>query len=283
MDRELLLVLLLLFVGGPLFWAWGSVPLRSPLRVSGRASEAARWRAVWLPAVLPLLALAGLLGWASHEPREAEGVGSVRVLIVVPAAIVWARASIRAIWSVLRARHPGPAATVGLLRPRVVIDPAFALVLDAEETAAALAHERAHARHHDPLRLLLAQLVTDLQWPVPAACRRLKDWGNALELARDEEARLDGADPAALAKAIVLCVKLARRDDDPAVVTLGGDDRALEVRVGRLLDDQLAVHDGPSKRRAIFGGLLAMATVFALAGGVLGGEEVVRILLRVLT
>ena len=185
MDRELLLGLLVLLLGGPLLWCSGSIPLRSPLLASGRASEAARWRAVWLPAVLPLLVFAGLVGWALHEPAEAEPVGPLRVLVVLPVALVWTRASIRALWSVLRARHPGPAATVGLLRPRVLLDPAFALLLDEEETAAALAHEQAHARHHDPLRLVLAQLVTDLQWPIPAASRRLKDWCHALELARD--------------------------------------------------------------------------------------------------
>lgn len=281
MDRELLLSLLVLLVGGPLLWVCGAVPLRCPLLPSGRASEAARWRSLWLPAVMPVLAIVALLGWALHEPEDAEAVGPVRILFVLPVAVVWVRASVRAVWSVLRARHPGPAATVGLLRPRVVIDPTFALRLDHEAQQATVAHELAHARHHDPLRLLVAQLVTDLQWPIPAAARRFKDWCHALELARDEEARLDGADAAALAQAIVTCVKLARREMT-AIVTLGGDDEALAARVARLLDGEVPPHDVSRKRSGVVAALFSIALIVSLAGGVYAGEEVVRLLLRVL-
>ena len=280
MDRELLLSLLILLVGGPLFWICGALPLRSPLLASGSASEAARWRALWVPAVVPLLATAGLVGWAFNEPDDAEAIAPVRVLVVLPVALVWLRAAIRAFWSILRARHPGPAATLGLLRPRVFLDPAFASRLDEEAHSAALAHERAHARHYDPLRLLLARLVTDLQWPIPAAQRRLKDWSHALELARDEEARRGGADAAALAEAIVTCAKFAGHEMT-AFVTLGGDDEALAERIGRLLADEVPAHV-LSKRRGLVGGVISIALVLSLAGGVLGGEEVVRILLRVL-
>ena len=281
MDRELLLSLLVLLVGGPLLWVCGALPLRCPLLPSGRASEAARWRLLWLPAVLPVLAIVALLGWALHEPEDAEAVGPVRILFVLPVAVVWVRAFVRALWSILRARRPGPAATVGLLRPRVVIDPMFALRLDDEAQHATIAHELAHARHHDPLRLLLAQLVTDLQWPIPAAARRFKDWCHALELARDEEARLDGADAAALAEAIVTCVRLARRETT-AMVTLGGDDEALAARVARLLDGEVPPHDVSRKRSGLVAALFSIALMVSLAGGVCGGEEVVRLLLRVL-
>ena len=280
MDRELLLSLLVLLVGGPLLWLCGAVPLRCPLLPSGRASEAARWRSLWLPAVMPVLAIVALLGWALHEPEDAEAVGPVRIL-VLPVAVVWVRAAVRASWSILRARHPGPAATVGLLRPRVVLDPSFALRLDDDAQQATVAHELAHARHHDPLRLLLAQLVTDLQWPIPAAARRFKDWCHALELARDEEARLDGADAAALAQAIVTCLKLARRERT-AMVTLGGDDEALAARVARLLDGEVPPHDVSRKRSGVVAAMFSIALMVSLAGGVCGGEEVVRFLLRVL-
>jgi hypothetical protein len=280
-DRELLLGLLVLVVAGPLFWICGTLPLRSPLRPSGIASEATRWRALWLPAVLPLLAVAGLLSWAFHEPEDAEAVAPLRILIAGPAALVWMRALVRASRSLLRARHPGPAATVGLVRPRVLLDPNFALKLDAEAQKAAVEHELAHARHHDPLRLFLARLVTDLQWPIPAASRRFKDWCQALELARDEEARLNGADAAALAEAIVTCAKLAR-NETAAFATLGGDGEALAVRIGRLLDDDVAAHDASSERRGLVGALLSIALLLSVAAGALAGEEVVRLLLRVL-
>ena len=191
------------------------------------------------------------------------------------------RALVRASWSLVRARHPGPAATVGLVRPRVLLHPSFALKLDADARKAALEHELAHARHHDPLRLFLAQVVTDLQWPMPAASRRFKDWCQALELARDEEARLNGADAAALAEAIVTCAKLARHETS-AFATLGGDGEALAVRIGRLLDDHVAAHEVSSERRGLVGGLLSIALLLSVAAGALAGEDVVRLLLRVL-
>ena len=83
------------------------------------------------------------------------------------------------------------AATVALLRPRVVVCETFGAQLDEHALAAALAHEQAHARHRDPLRIWLAQIVTDLQWPLSGARARFEQWLFALELARDEEAPRD--------------------------------------------------------------------------------------------
>ena len=280
MDRELLLSLLILLVGGPLFWVAGALALRSPLLASGTASEVARWEGLWVPGGGPLAAPAGLGGWATKEPPDAGAIAPVHLLIALPVALVWLRASTRALWSVLPGRHRGPAATVGLLRPRVFLDPAFASRLDDEAHCAALAHERAHARHYDPLRLLLARLVTDLQWPIPAAQRRFKDWCHALELARDEEARRDGADSVALAAAIVTCAKFAGHGT-AAFVTLGGDGEALAERIGRLLANEVPLHV-VNMRRGLVGGLISIAVLLSLAGGVLAGEEAVRILLRVL-
>jgi beta-lactamase regulating signal transducer with metallopeptidase domain len=74
------------------------------------------------------------------------------------------------------------------LRPWVLSSPYLAKTLDDRTIEAALEHERAHARHHDPLRIWLAQLATDLQWPWPQAHKRFQLWILALELARDEEA-----------------------------------------------------------------------------------------------
>lgn len=233
-----------------------------------------------MPAVLPVLAVAGLLGWAFCEPDDAEAIRPVRALLVLPVAIVWLRALLRVGWSIVRARRRGPAVTVGLLRPKVHLDPAFAALLDDEAQEAVLAHERAHARHHDPLRLLLAQIVTDLQWPIRGARRRFNDWTQALELARDEEARLNGADGAALAKAIVTCVKLTRGQPEASAALGGGDEHALALRVGRLLDGDVPPWGpGAGGRRRV--GSVLLGIVLSFAGGALVGEEAVRLLLRV--
>jgi hypothetical protein len=75
----------------------------------------------------------------------------------------------------------------------VVVSPALAEVLDPAALRAVHEHESAHARHHDPLRIWLAELAADLQWPSPSARARLQSWPETLELARDDEARERGA------------------------------------------------------------------------------------------
>jgi Zn-dependent protease with chaperone function len=72
----------------------------------------------------------------------------------------------------------------------VVIAPELSSSLDDAELAAVLAHAAAHARHRDPLRLWLAQLVTDAQWPAVAASARFHRWRAAVEIARDAAARV---------------------------------------------------------------------------------------------
>ncbi len=84
-------------------------------------------------------------------------------------ALLVARATIRAVWSLIAAQRDQGTATVGLLRPRTRFLPHLAKWLDERQIEAALEHERAHARHRDPLRIWLAQLATDLQWPWPQA------------------------------------------------------------------------------------------------------------------
>lgn len=277
MDREVLFVALVLTVAGPLFWLGGLVPFRARLRRSGCASEAAHWRALWLPAVAPLIALATLAGWAVLEPENAEPIGFMGLVSSTGSLLVWVRAALRAVRSVAPRATGGPAATVGLLRPRVILDPAFVAQLDEHELRAVRAHEEAHRRHGDPARLLAAQLVTDLQWPMPFAQRRLREWRLALELARDEEARLAGGDGAALASAILRCARRRGRRTSLAVGLLDCGD-ALAVRVRRLLD--APVHTATSRRSSRLLVLaLGMTTIAAFVAGLVAGEPLVRLLL----
>jgi hypothetical protein len=233
MDRELVLVAAVALACGPAIAlsAWRR-PRPGP---RDAAREGTLWRETFRPLLPASLLVAGLLGWALAEPEPSdERIPAPALLVIVPFGFVCARALWRSARSALRAGEPGPAATVGLLRPRVVLSPAFRRSLDPEALVAALEHERAHARHRDPLRVWLAQLATDLQWPWPSAPPRFEDWREALELARDEEARRRGVDGAALATAILAAVHL-----EPSVAggctRLGSDPRRLERRIRRLL------------------------------------------------
>ena len=257
MDRELVLAALIAIVVGPLI----------------AAVAALRWRSIWAPVIPAALVIALLIGWALVEPEDAEPVPAWALLVALPVVIVWGRAILRATRAL---RYPDPVAadTVGLIRPRVRIAPWFSDSLDAPALAAAIEHERAHVRHRDPLRIWLAQLVTDLQWPIPSAAKRLSRWRHELELARDDEARRQGTDGADLAAAIVSAAKrphVARN----AVAALGARDLELRERVERLLaplpSEPVA---GPGIRALPF----VMALVTAVFVGVYAGEPVVRAL-----
>ncbi|MGH8257493.1 MAG: hypothetical protein ACRET0_14925, partial [Steroidobacteraceae bacterium] len=144
--------------------------------------------------------------------------------------------------------------------------------------------------HRDPLRIWLAQLVTDLQWPWPAAQRRLGAWLEALELARDQEARACGIDGAELAAAVLASVRFlksippeeraALSGTQVAHARLIGDSRTLKERVLRLLAPVPAGVDGDSDSHLggfalIFGGVLAAALVLGMAYG----ERITHLLL----
>jgi Zn-dependent protease with chaperone function len=92
----------------------------------------------------------------------------------------------------------------GLLRPRVYFSTGAAELLDAPALTAVLAHERQHARRHDPLRLVCGRVLAAGLFFIPAM-RRLTQRQHALaELSADEAAVLSaGGDPSALASAML--------------------------------------------------------------------------------
>jgi hypothetical protein len=271
-------LLSLLFVG-PLAWVGGALARRVPLGASGRATERLRWRAVWFPALPPALAFAALAGWAVQEPADAERVHVGYAVLAAPTAFTWARALGRAGVALVRGRRAaGPAVTVGLFAPRVSIDPRFARTLDCDELVAVRAHEEAHARRCDPLRVWLAQIATDLQWPLPGAAARYVEWRAALELARDEEARLAGADGGALASAIVKALRMRAWAASPhAALVFRAEDVTERVRrnlTRRVPPDTDAPRAGVAPHAAFRVVLLAAA----FGAGLLGGESVVTLL-----
>jgi beta-lactamase regulating signal transducer with metallopeptidase domain len=167
---------------------------------------------------------------------------------------------------------------VGLLRPTAIVSPQLIAVLDRRALAAVRAHEEAHARHRDPLRIWVAQLVTDLQWPSPAAAVRLRRWLEALELARDEEARRAGIAGVDLATAILAAARVsAGRARRSAIAPLGGEAEALAERIGRLLTPLPQVEPVSESRGQLI--LLGASVVAALVVGALCGETAVHALL----
>lgn len=123
--------------------------------------------------------------------------------------------------------------TQGLCRARVYVGTEFAARLSDTMLASALGHEAEHVRSLDPLRYLalrLALAVNPLgRCLLEAHARR---WLGAREAHCDREAVLAGAEPLALAEAIVRAARPGTRE----AVALGARDTAvLEFRVGLLL------------------------------------------------
>lgn len=274
MARDPLLVGLVALVCGSVVW------LLAPLwrsRASGPAwqRERSAWRTVIAPLIVVALGTALLVGWALEEPAESdERLTPLAWAFVAVVSLLWGRAVVRFVRSTT-ATAAAPISVVGLLRPRIVVDPRLEAVLDADAVSAACAHESAHARHRDPLRIALAQLATDLQWPWPAARQRLQRWRAALEEARDDEAVALGAAPDDLAHAIVEAAKL---------VAIGGGaaltgDRVIAARVSRLLDGTAGAL---APRSCGFAALVLVALALSFVVGIQLGDDIVGLLPGVL-
>jgi hypothetical protein len=274
MDRELILATLACSLCGLALAVAGVIPSQLRPIESARALERRAWQRLWRPVAPAGLILAFLIGWTLQEPESSEPATPVLLAVATVFGLVWLRAGVRAVTSL---RHRDAVAmTTGLVRPRITIAPVLVAALDERALRAVEAHEAAHARHRDPLRLWLAQIVTDLQWPSRPARRRFADWRIALELARDAEAceHVDGSD---LAAALIEAVRI---DPGPANAALaglidGGD--AFSDRIYRLLDaPREAPPPAPRRWRAwlVIGAGLGLAVL----AGALSGEMIVSLL-----
>jgi hypothetical protein len=276
-SRDLVLATMVLVLCGAGAWLASWVPgARQPgdrYEPSGRQLEAGSWRRIWLPLLPAGIALATMFGWALQEPGVTdEHLLPTTVFVAVPIGLLWLRCALRAGLALRGVRETPPIATVGLLRPRVVVAEGLRDMLDPAALAAALAHECVHVRHRDPLRIWLAQIATDLQWPSPSARRRFERWLTSLELARDEEARLDGAAGEDLAAAVVAVARMPSRPFGAAIAGLTRAETSLVSRVHRLLAPVPDVG-----RRSVVLSLAVLAVLVAsVAIGVAYGDHVLR-------
>lgn len=268
MDRDEVAAVLILPVCAILLWVSG----RAFSRPNKNRSEEDAWRAVWLPMVTPLLALAALVGAAVSDPEAPHAFSAERGLIALPTLLLFARAGVRAVRS-LRTSD-GLAHVRGLFRPSVVIDDSFREQLTHDELRAVILHEEAHARHFDPARIWAARIATDLQWPFAAAEARYTAWANALELERDRNACDEGADSLSLASALVKAARnpVARTAHHAA---LADNAPLLEVRIAALLDSTATETPRRSQRR---GFILLLASAGAFVVGLLNGGEIISLL-----
>jgi hypothetical protein len=279
-SRDVVLATMVLVVCGAGVWLMGLV--RAPHErqddagFGGLELERRSWRRLCLPMLPAAIVLATLFGWALQEPSVTdEPLRPLAMYLAVPFGLLWLRCAVRACLSLRRPRLMPMVATAGLIRPTILLADRLDQVLDPAAFAAAVAHERAHARHYDPLRIWLAQIMTDVQWPHPAAQRRLDRWLVSLELARDDEARLGGTRGEDLAAAVVAVAKMAPFETSAAIASLTGKEAALASRVHRLLDPLQA--DGHVDTPVV-PLVIAAAIAFGVVAGVKHGDLFLRAL-----
>jgi Zn-dependent protease with chaperone function len=138
----------------------------------------------------------------------------------------------------------------GWVRPSITLSTGALTKLSRAELRAVLAHERHHQRRRDPLRFLVAGVLADALFFVPAV-RRASDRYSALaELAADEAALTELGDTRPLASAL-----LRFGEQEPVVVSVAAE------RVDHLAGDP-ARWELPSA--VLFASLLAIAGVLSL-------------------
>jgi len=276
-DRELVLLVLALLATGPMMIFFGTLPDRPMAAASARRLERLCWLRIWLPLLPAAITLAAVIGWASREPEDAEGLPWWMLAAFVLLSVPLVRAVLRALRAALAKPSGIVIGTAGLLRPQVLVAPAFEQTIEPEVLRAALEHEAAHVRHLDPLRLFIARFASDLQWPLRAPQARLAHWRNALELARDEEARRRGTDGADLAAAVLAAAQHGQRRGLAPALGLEDEDAGLQDRIARLLS--ALPEDDTTTRHAPAAAAVASSLIASCILGALHGEQVVQALL----
>lgn len=240
MEREAVLVTVAAALCGLVVWL-SALPVGRAWPRTRHPEHLAWW---WL--VLPLFAggvvLAFLLGWALQEPDPAdEHVGIPLYLLAVLTGGIALRAIIRSAKALRSsARAKIPIGTIGLVKPQVVVSDDFRRIASGDVLAAALTHETAHVKRRDPLRIWLAQLAADLQWPIPGTARRFSAWLLALEAERDNEAVASGAAAEDLAEAILTAARLQCGASTGLAANAAGGGDGIAWRVRRLLSPDVS-------------------------------------------
>jgi len=278
-DRELVLLILGAVTLGPLLLRAGMQRRVHAQPIGAYALERTCWHELWAPLVPSAIVFGALVGWVVIEPEEAEVLPLPLIVLAAPFLFVWMRAIVRAIWSLRRPRSVATAGTIGIIRPRVIVAADFLRALDSDVGDAVKAHEVAHARHRDPLRVWTAQLATDLQWPGRGALHRFSEWRHALELARDEEIRRAGIDGADLAAAVIAALRFAPATKS-SVVAIVGSHEGIRDRVGRLLAPLPEIHDESRPSVSPYRWSTVAGPLGALMFGAFCGEAIVRALVH---
>ncbi len=156
-----------------------------------------------------------------------------------------------------------PAFTAGLWRPRIFVAQDLALALSTDELAAVIAHEDAHRRRRDPLRLSVWRFLACMLFFLPVLRRLEEDMADEAEVAADDDAvERARIQPLTLASALLAVARLftlpATRSRE---VTAFHRDEMLGRRVRRLVGEDALVGTHLT-RRSVSGAALALSAIW---------------------
>jgi beta-lactamase regulating signal transducer with metallopeptidase domain len=167
-----------------------------------------RWLAPTLLAVWAAVAAALVARRAAHDARLHACLAGVAATTPAPADLA-ADVERAARWigvpapRVAACEGDGTAFVAGVISPVLCVPLALWRRLGAAERRAMLAHEMAHVRRRDPLRLRVLSFLVDVLWPALPLRWTATRLSEAWELQADERAVQDGATRTALAKSLV--------------------------------------------------------------------------------
>ena len=151
---------------------------------------------------------------------------------------------------------PVPAFTAGWLRPRIYLARELGERLSAEELAAVVAHEGAHAARRDPLCLSVLRFVGHTLFWIPVLRRLAEDCADEAEIRADDAARRGR--PLALASAILTVAEWSPPLPRRVGVGLHHPD-LLARRVRRLAGDDIPPRSHVTRRSLLgAGGMLLL-------------------------
>ncbi len=127
--------------------------------------------------------------------------------------------------------------TQGLTHPRIWLSTAMVDLLDEDELAAVLLHERHHLRQRDPLRVWLSRAVADGLFFVPAAAALRNEYLVAKEMEADAASQADSA----LARALLKLLRHGSALPAYANVAAIGPLDATSIRIERLLEPETTI------------------------------------------
>lgn len=152
---------------------------------------------------------------------------------------------------------------LGVLRPTLYVTRGLLSAAHVQHLDAVLAHERAHLRRADPLRMLIANAALAFHLPGIAAALRARLL-RAQEMAADVEAAAAVGSRTRVAQALV---ELARAQHALPGLALAFGACNVEARVRRLLDER-PHRDAPSGSSLLLGVACALAVLASQADAV---------------